>query len=264
LESAGFRVLVPKRDMCCGRPLYDWGMLDDAKALLREILDTLKTEIENGTPVIVLEPSCASVFKEELVNLFPRDENAKRLAAQTYLLGQFLQQKAPDYDLPKLNTKALVHGHCHHKSIFKMDDDEAVLGRMGIDYTMPETGCCGMAGAFGFEKGHYDISIKCGERVLLPAIRQTEPNQLIITDGFSCHEQISQTTGRHALHLAQVVDMALERNGEDGKFIEQTYLAQHQPDGASYAARNMLLFGAGAALTGVAAWGLRKIQKQNF
>jgi Fe-S oxidoreductase len=208
LEIAGFQVEIPMRDLCCGRPLYDWGMLDDAKENLVEILDTLKADIENGTPVVVLEPSCASVFKEELVNFFPNDENAKRLAAQTFLLSNFLQQKAADFELPKIKAKALVHGHCHHKSIFKMDDDEAVLARLGIDYEMPETGCCGMAGAFGFEKEHYDISIKCGERVLLPAVREAANDSLIITDGFSCHEQIAQTTGRNAMHMAEVIQMA--------------------------------------------------------
>ena len=209
LEAAGFRIEVPKRNLCCGRPLYDWGMLDDAKTFLMEILNTLKTDIENGTPVVVLEPSCATVFKEELLNFFPNDENAKRLAAQTFLLSGFLEEKAEGFEPPKLNKKALVHGHCHQKSIFKMDADEAVLKKMGIDFEMPETGCCGMAGAFGFERGHYDISMKCGERVLLPAVRKLDPDALIVTDGFSCHEQISQATGRDAMHLAEVIQMAM-------------------------------------------------------
>ena len=261
LEAAGCRVLVPKRDLCCGRPLYDWGMIDGAKQNLHEILDTLKAEIEEGTPVVVLEPSCASVFKEELVNLFPNDENAKRLAAQTYLLGQFLQKKVPDFELPKLRAKALVHGHCHHKSIFKMDDDEEVLKRMGVDYTMPETGCCGMAGAFGFEKEHYDISIKCGERVLLPAVREAEQDRLIITDGFSCNEQITQTTDRRAMHLAQVIEMALDQDGSNDGFIEQAYLARHRSNGTSSAVQNVLLLGTGAALAGAAAWGWQRYCK---
>ena len=210
LEAAGFEVKVPMQNLCCGRPLYDWGMLDKARGLLIEILGTLHEDIENGTPVVVLEPSCASVFKEELVNFFPRNENAKRLAAQTFLLSDLLAQRAQDFEMPKLNKKALVHGHCHHKSIFKMDDEEAVLKKLEVDYQMPETGCCGMAGAFGFEREHYDVSIRCGERVLLPAVRDLEDDALIITDGFSCHEQIRQTTGREALHLAQVIQMGLQ------------------------------------------------------
>jgi Fe-S oxidoreductase len=197
------------QDLCCGRPLYDWGMLDDARELLTTILDSLEPDIEKGTPIVVLEPSCASVFKEELTNFFPRNENAKRLAAQTYLLSNFLAQKADNFKIPKLNKKALVHGHCHHRSIFKMDDEESVLKTIGLDYSMPETGCCGMAGAFGFEREHYDVSIRCGERVLLPAVRDLSEDSLIITDGFSCHEQIKQTTGRSALHLAEVLQQAL-------------------------------------------------------
>jgi FAD/FMN-containing dehydrogenase/Fe-S oxidoreductase len=210
LWRAGFIVRVPEQDLCCRRPLYDWGMIDKARSHLNDILHALKDPIENGTPIVVLEPSCASVFREELMNLFPHDENAKRLKKQTFLLAQFLMHKAVDLDLPKLSTKALVHAHCHHKAIFKIDDDKALLKKMGIDYDLPETGCCGMAGAFGFEKDHYDIAMKCGERVLLPAVRSLDEGSLVITDGFSCHEQIKQATGREAVHLAQVLDMAFE------------------------------------------------------
>ncbi|MGE0130582.1 MAG: FAD-binding and (Fe-S)-binding domain-containing protein [Blastocatellales bacterium] len=214
LEAAGFHVAVPKMNLCCGRPLYDWGMLDEAKAALREILDTLKEPIEAGAPVVVLEPSCASVFRDELINFFPNDENAKRLSEQTFLLSEFLQKKAPHFDLPRLNRKALTHGHCHHKSLMKMDDEEAVLEKMGLEFEIPDSGCCGMAGAFGFERGdHYDVSVKCGERVLLPAVRAASKDAIIIADGFSCREQIEQMTDRRALHLAQVVQMAM-REGE--------------------------------------------------
>jgi FAD/FMN-containing dehydrogenase/Fe-S oxidoreductase len=209
LEAAGSHVLVPRKNLCCGRPLYDWGMIDEAKGLLIDILETLKAPIENGVPIVVLEPSCASVFRDELVSLFPEREDAKRLSKQTLLLSEFLEQRAPHFQLPKLNRKALVHGHCHHKSLMKMDAETSVLKKMGIDFEMPETGCCGMAGAFGFENDHYDVSIACGERVLLPAVRKAADDTLIVTDGFSCHEQIVQTTDREALHLAQLIQMAL-------------------------------------------------------
>ncbi|MGI8466826.1 MAG: (Fe-S)-binding protein [Pyrinomonadaceae bacterium] len=250
LEAAGFRVIVPKQNLCCGRPLYDWGMITEAKVLLKQILDTLETEIENGTPIVVLEPSCATVFKEELLNLFPTDENAKRLAAQTFLLSNFLEQKAKHFQLPKLKTKALLHGHCHQKSIFKMDDEEAVLKRMGVDFQAPETGCCGMAGAFGFEREHYDVSMKCGERVLLPAVRKAEKDCLIITSGFSCHEQIAQTTERKALHLAQVIQMALRQTESDGEISEQKYLARHTPEAAMSTTGKALLVGTGLLAVG--------------
>ncbi|HEY2866727.1 MAG TPA: hypothetical protein VGJ02_06515, partial [Pyrinomonadaceae bacterium] len=189
---------------------------------LQQILRTLKNEIETGLPVVVLEPSCASVFKEEMLNFFPDDEDAKRLSGQTFLLSGFLAKKAADFRLPKLNKKALLHGHCHHKAIFKMDYEESLLNKIGLDMQIPESGCCGMAGAFGFEKEHYDVSIKCGERVLLPAVRNMGTDDLIITDGFSCHEQVEQCTGRKALHLAEVLRLALEngngtRSATDGR-----------------------------------------------
>jgi FAD/FMN-containing dehydrogenase/Fe-S oxidoreductase len=211
LDTAGYEVEVPVENLCCGRPLYDWGWLDDAKQRLREILTLLKEPIESGIPVVVLEPSCASVFHEELVNFFPHDENAKRLKAQTFLLGTFLETEAGDFEFPKINTNALLHGHCHQKSLWKMDDDEAVLTKLGVDYDMPDTGCCGMAGAFGFEKEHYDISIKCAERILFPAVRKSNRDGFIIADGFSCREQIKQGTGMEAIHLAEVLKLALNQ-----------------------------------------------------
>jgi Fe-S oxidoreductase len=184
-------------------------MLDRAKRLLHEILDTLETEIEQGIPIVVLEPSCATVFRDELLNLFPTDERAHRLSQQTFLLSEFLEQTAKQFRLPKLSRKALVHGHCHHKSVMRMTDEEAVLRRMGIDFQNPAPGCCGMAGAFGFESDKYELSVSIGELELLPAVRKASPDCLIIADGFSCREQIAQCTGRRALHLAEVIQMAM-------------------------------------------------------
>jgi FAD/FMN-containing dehydrogenase/Fe-S oxidoreductase len=223
LESAGYRVLLPKAKLCCGRPLYDWGMLDRAKHLLVEILAALKTEIEQEVPIVVLEPSCATVFRDELLNLFPKDERARQLSRQTFLLSEFLEKKARHFPFPKLARKALVHGHCHHKSVMRMTDEEAVLRKMGIDFHTPAPGCCGMAGAFGFEADKYEISVAIGELELLPAIRKASPDCLIIADGFSCREQIAQCTDRHALHLAEIISMAA-RDGSTG--IEDPERAQ--------------------------------------
>ncbi|HEY1294263.1 MAG TPA: FAD-binding and (Fe-S)-binding domain-containing protein [Chloroflexota bacterium] len=211
LEAAGFRVRVPSGWLCCGRPLYDYGMLDLATRHLRRILKVLHEPIRAGMPVVVLEPSCASVFLDELLNLFPRDENARRLSQQTFLLSEFLVEKAPHFYPPKLEGRAVVQGHCHHKSIMKMDAEEDVLQRLGLDCTVLDSGCCGMAGAFGFETGdHYEVSVKAGERVLLPAVREAAHDTLIIADGFSCREQIEQRTGRRGVHLAEVLHMALQ------------------------------------------------------
>jgi len=216
LETAGFRVLVPQANLCCGRPLYDFGMLERAEALLLEILDQLEPEIEAGIPVVGLEPSCVAVFRDELVNLFPKDERAQALSRQTFLLSEFLEQKlGPGTVLPQFPRKALLHGHCHHKSIMKMTAEESLLQRLGIDFQSPAPGCCGMAGSFGFKKEHYEVSAAIGELELLPAVRQAPNDWLIIADGFSCREQIAQGTGRHALHLAEVLQMALQPSALD-------------------------------------------------
>jgi Fe-S oxidoreductase len=211
LEAAGFYVTVPRAMLCCGRPLYDYGMLGLAKKWLLKTLTALRSEIRAGMSVVGIEPSCLSVFRDELVDLLPNNDDAKRLRDQTYLLAEFLLQRAPEFKLPRLEAKALVHGHCHHTSVFRLEDTTSLLQRVGLDCEVLDSGCCGMAGAFGFEKGeHYEVSIACGERVLLPAVRRASPDTLIVATGFSCREQIAQTTDRRALHVADVLKLALD------------------------------------------------------
>jgi FAD/FMN-containing dehydrogenase/Fe-S oxidoreductase len=259
LESAGYCVILPKAKLCCGRPLYDWGMLDRAKHLLLEILDALQPEIEQGISIVVLEPSCATVFRDELLNLFPKDERARRLSQQTFLLTEFLEQKAKHFPLPKLSRKALVHGHCHHKSVMRMTDEEAVLRRMEIDFQAPAPGCCGMAGAFGFESDKYEISVAIGELELLPAVRKASPDCLIIADGFSCREQIAQCTDRHALHLAEVIQMATRNGfvGTEALYPEQAHVETRQAQVAQSMKRTGLAM-AGIAAVGGALWLLNR------
>ena len=232
LEAAGFHVLLPEGNLCCGRPLYDIGMLDRAEAHLLKILDTLLPEIEAGIPVVGLEPSCVAVFRDELTNLFPDDVRARALSQQTFLLSEFLERYAKNFQLPRIARKALVHGHCHHKAIMKMNAEEAVLTRMGMDFDSPAPGCCGMAGAFGFENDKYEISREIGELELLPAVRDASPETLIIANGFSCREQISQETGRHALHLAEVIQMGLRQMGEAirEQYPEQVSVQRREKD----------------------------------
>lgn len=210
LDQLGFEVIIPKASLCCGRPLYDYGLLDRAKKLLNKILFSLKEEIEEGIPLVGLEPSCVSVFRDEMGNLFPADNNAMRLKEQTFLLSEFIMKYAKDYSFKPLKKKALVHGHCHHKSVLKFDAEKEILQRLGLDFQILDSGCCGMAGSFGFEKQHYEISLQIGERVLLPAIRNSPPDTLMIINGFSCREQIIQTTGRKVFHLAEVLKMAID------------------------------------------------------
>jgi FAD/FMN-containing dehydrogenase/Fe-S oxidoreductase len=213
LERAGWHVIVPRAHLCCGRPLYDYGMLDTAKAWLEDILEVLRPLIREGVPMIGLEPSCTATFRDELCSILPRNEDAERLAKQTYMLSEFIEQKMPAYPLPRLNRHALVHGHCHHKALMKLTAEERVLKRLGIDYEIPESGCCGMAGAFGFEQDHYEVSMGCGERVLLPKVRSAAADELVVANGFSCRKQIELTTNRRALHLAHVLDLA-QRSAE--------------------------------------------------
>ncbi len=249
LEAAGFSVIVPQANLCCGRPLYDFGMLDRAKKLLLQILDELSPAIEAGIPVVGLEPSCVAVFRDELLNLFPDDRRAKALASQTFLLSEFLETHAGDWTPPRLERKALLHGHCHHKSIMKMTAEESVLRRIGVDFHSPAPGCCGMAGSFGFEHDNYDISAAIGELELLPAVRKAPDNWLIIADGFSCREQIAQGSHRHALHLAEVLQMAMAgaTAGDSGRYPESARVLQRQGAIRSSMARAGLGLGALAA-----------------
>lgn len=207
LAGAGFNVVIPSQQLCCGRPLYDFGMLDKARVYLRKILEAMEKEIDAGLPIVVLEPSCASVFRDELRNLFPNHPGADRLRSQTFLLSEFLERHAPGY-APLLSQKVLLHGHCHQKALMKMTHEESLLRKMGADVRLLDSGCCGMAGPFGFEEDKYAISQAVGERVLLPAVRQAAPEILIISDGFSCREQILQGTGRRAMHLAEAIEFA--------------------------------------------------------
>ena len=210
LAQAGFAASLLPRQLCCGRPLYDFGMLDLAKTYLRRILEALETEIKAGTPVIVLEPSCASVFRDELCNLLPDHPLADKLRRQTYLLSEFLEQHAPEFQPPPLARKVVLHGHCHQKALMKMSHAESLLRRMGVELTSLDSGCCGMAGPFGFEKEKYAVAQAIGESVLLPAVRAASDDTLIVTDGFSCREQVYQSTGRRAHHLAEVIQLALQ------------------------------------------------------
>ncbi len=255
LEDAGYRVLVPPMSLCCGRPLYDFGMLDRAKRQLREILLSLQPEIRAGIPLVGLEPSCVAVFRDELVNLFPNDEDAKRLHGQSFLLSEFLNRKVPGYQPPRLERRALVHGHCHHKSVMGMQDEKELLEKMGLDFDMPEPGCCGLAGSFGFERGrHYDVAVACGERALLPAVRQADADTLVIANGFSCQQQIQQGTHRRPVHLAEVLQLGLSAAGRSGESpLRMPLRAAGQPQ---IIGRGAMILALGAGLTlGIAVGG---------
>ena len=220
LEGANFRVIFTPKQYCCGRPLYDFGFLDQAKKYLREILREMAPLIREGMPIIFLEPSCASVFRDELLNLFPHDLDALRLKQQSFMLSEFLVKRAKNYVWPEMEkAKALVQGHCHHQSVLNFDCEKEAFKKAKLDTEVMDSGCCGMAGSFGFSEKHYGVSQAAGERVMFQKIRASDPDTLILADGFSCREQILQGTGRTAFHLAQVLDPEFQRTRE----------AQHEP-----------------------------------
>jgi FAD/FMN-containing dehydrogenase/Fe-S oxidoreductase len=255
LREAGFHVIVPSQSVCCGRPLYDYGLLDLARRTLLDVIDTLRDEIRAGVPVVVLEPSCAAVFRDELTNMLPDDEDARRLSAQVRLLGEFVAGHRDRFAIPKIDGRVLYHAHCHQKSIFGTDADAAVLKQAAHAVEAPDTGCCGMAGSFGFEADHYDVSMKVGERVLLPSVRAADPSTTIVADGFSCREQIAQATDRRALHLAEFLRY-VQQHGAMPEHAERSVLVDHAhasgTRAAAFAAAALVLAGASWAVSALA------------
>ncbi len=210
LERAGFRVTLPPRDVCCGRPLYDQGLMDRARIRMLGALETLAPYAERGVKIVGLEPSCILTFRDELPGLFPRLSRAQTLAENTLLLDEFLTREAPYFVPPKLRGHALVHGHCHQKSLAGMAGELSLLSKApDLDVVAPDAGCCGMAGAFGYGEIHFAVSRAIGDRVLIPAINSSAPDTIVIADGFACRAQIRNfCDGRRPLHLAQA--LALE------------------------------------------------------
>jgi Fe-S oxidoreductase len=216
LEDAGFRVDVPRQHLCCGRPLYDYGMLDLAKRYLERVLLALRDDIAARTPIVALEPSCCTVFRDELRGLMPERGDARMLSEQVVTLSEFLgsgRVRSSGWTAPRLEARAIVQGHCHHKAIMKFEPERRVMKAMGLRAEVLESGCCGMAGAFGYEKNKYEVSIAAGERVLLPHVRSEPSTTWIVADGFSCKSQIEQETQRGALHLAEVLKLARDGIG---------------------------------------------------
>ncbi len=209
LERAGFRVVVPPADLCCGRPLYDAGMVDRARWRLSQAMETLSPMLEGGAALVGLEPSCLLTFRDELPGLFPHDPRAQVLASHAMLLDEFLAREAPNLRLPSLSGRALVHGHCHQKALAGMGSEMALLGSIeGLQIEAPDAGCCGMAGPFGYGAERYEISRAIASRVLLPVIQQSAPDTLLVADGFACRTQIRHfCRGRQPLHLAQVLNL---------------------------------------------------------
>ncbi|MGC1870378.1 MAG: FAD-binding and (Fe-S)-binding domain-containing protein [Acidobacteriaceae bacterium] len=208
LEAAGYRVIMPQQHVCCGRPLYDYGFLDVAEKYLRLTLRLLQEEIRNGTPLVGMEPSCLAVFRDELIKMLPNNQDAQRLNQNCFHWAEFFKKN--NLEVPKLDAKAVVWGHCHHKATGGLDSEmELLKEKMGLDAKEAKGGCCGLAGSWGFEDGKYDISMQCGEIGFLPAARNADKATLIIANGFSCKTQLEESSvERGALHVAEVMGIA--------------------------------------------------------
>ena len=218
LEDAGFEVSIPDRPLCCGLTWISTGQLVTAKRVLRRTIDALAPEVRAGTPVVGLEPSCTATFRHDLTELFPHDEDAKRLAAHTVTLAELLEQHAPDWRPPSVTQRALVQGHCHHKAVMEMGADRRLWDSMSLEADLLDSGCCGLAGNFGFTAGNHEISMACAERVLLPAVRDSDDDTIVMADGFSCRTQIRSGTARTALHSAEVLATGIQsRRREAGR-----------------------------------------------
>jgi FAD/FMN-containing dehydrogenase/Fe-S oxidoreductase len=207
LERAGFDVALPRRQVCCGRAMISKGLLEDVKRYHRELIDVLSPEVEAGARIVGLEPSCILTFRDELPDLV-RDPRTKLLAESAFTLEELLAD-LPDYRPGRLERRALVHGHCHQKALIGMEPMRRLLERVeGLEFRILDSGCCGMAGSFGYEEGHYEVSRAAGERVLFPAVRGA-PEELVVAPGFSCRSQIADfCDGRRALHTAELLAMA--------------------------------------------------------
>jgi FAD/FMN-containing dehydrogenase/Fe-S oxidoreductase len=213
LHDAGFGVDVPRPLVCCGLTWISTGQLGLAKRVLRRTLDVLRPALRAGTPVVVLEPSCAAVFRSDLPDLLHGDDDAHRLSEQTYTLGQLLRAKAPDWSPPRHGGSAVVQQHCHQHAVLRYKDELKLLDEAGVAADMLDAGCCGLAGNFGFERGHYDVSVACAEDKMLPAIRSRDPDTLVLADGFSCRTQIRELApDREPRHIAQLLAAAVRRN----------------------------------------------------
>jgi FAD/FMN-containing dehydrogenase/Fe-S oxidoreductase len=207
LEHYGFQVIVPREWLGAVRPLLHFGWTTMARKQLRKVLDVLGPLLEEGVPVIVAEPSTASVFRDEMGMLLPGDRTAQKLRKQSKLLGEFIMERK--LALPKMGGKVVFQGHCHEKAVLTASAMRDLLNGVGVEVSEPEKGCCGMAGAFGFETKHYDISKRIGEFNLLPGVRRSPESTMIVSDGFSCRTQIVGGTERQVLHSAEFLKKAI-------------------------------------------------------
>jgi FAD/FMN-containing dehydrogenase/Fe-S oxidoreductase len=210
LRAAGYEVLVPDHGACCGLTWITTGQLDGAKDRLRHLLEVLGPFAVNGIPIVGLEPSCTAVLRSDLLDLLPDDPRAAAVARATHTLAELLTAPAPvgpgeRWTVPDLSAvTAVVQPHCHQHAVMGFGPDERLLASAGAQFSTL-AGCCGLAGSFGMEAGHYDVSVAVAEHALLPALREAAPGDVYLADGYSCRTQAEQLAGVHGVHLAELL-----------------------------------------------------------
>lgn len=216
LEKLGFQVIVERRRKCCGRPMLSCGMVEKARETAQSNVRILSEYAKKNVPVVFSEPSCLSAFQDEYRDLLPGDESLEAVVANTYSLCEFLMDKTEDIR-PRgraqgEKNKTLVHGHCHEVAGGMFGKTLSLLRKLGWDARASDAGCCGMAGGFGHEKEHYEISRTIGEKGLFPIVRNLEEGEKICVTGFSCMEQVSHFTETSPVHVALLLEKSLTEN----------------------------------------------------
>jgi FAD/FMN-containing dehydrogenase/Fe-S oxidoreductase len=214
MEHAGWRVVLPEEPLCCGLTWISTGQLATAERVLGRTVRRLAEHVRAGGLVVGLEPSCTAVLRSDAPELFPGDRDVRRLRDQTVTLAELLTEHSPGYEpphVPERSAKALAQVHCHQHAVLDWQADRKLLHRAGVDAEQLDSGCCGLAGNFGFEPGHLEVSEACAERVLLPRLRDEPPETVVLADGFSCRTQIHEldSGGHEAVHLAELLASAL-------------------------------------------------------
>jgi FAD/FMN-containing dehydrogenase/Fe-S oxidoreductase len=215
LEAAGWDVQIPAQRLCCGLTWISTGQLETGRRMLRKTVAALKEHVRSGGFVVGLEPSCTTVFRSDAAELFPDDQDVRRLRDQTLTLAELLTEHTPGWQPPALPRTVLAQVHCHQHAVLGWDADARLLKAAGAQAEHLDSGCCGLAGNFGFQRGHAQVSEACAERVLLPRLRAAAPEAVVLADGFSCRTQIHEldSGGREAIHLAELLACAGELPG---------------------------------------------------